>query len=414
MEAIHATFELLGGQPVAALARAAPLLDRAEGRPLVVAAVAAAPALAVVGHLEASVAVAQRGLEARLALGPQEALDDAGIHVVTQALALSESGRLTEAAELCRAGAAASADAGSATGEAWFNLLGGRVALLEGQLVAAGRAFGEAATLFGDLDQPGNRRWALAGVLLAAAFAGDAERTKAAAEAMESVPSMGLLLMEPDIERAAAWALMAGEPASARDRLHAAVALAHDAGAVVLEAAAWHDLARIGDAATVSSAADALSSIAREVDGALVPARAAHAAALAAGDAAALSKVAATFESMGALLFAAEAEAAAARVLQRAGRAREASRRAIRSRSLAARCEGARTPALLSGAAAAALTNREREIARLAAIGQSNREIAAGLVVSVRTVENHLQRTYEKLGVRSRAELAAALDGQVE
>ena len=50
-----------------------------------------------------------------------------------------------------------------------------------------------------------------------------------------------------------------------------------------------------------------------------------------------------------------------------------------------------------------------REIAQLASQGQSSREIADALVVSPRTVENHLQRAYEKLGVRGRADLADAL-----
>ncbi|MET0769573.1 MAG: helix-turn-helix transcriptional regulator [Solirubrobacteraceae bacterium] len=45
----------------------------------------------------------------------------------------------------------------------------------------------------------------------------------------------------------------------------------------------------------------------------------------------------------------------------------------------------------------------------LAAGGLSSAEIAARLVVSVRTVDNHLQRAYGKLGIGSRQELAGAL-----
>jgi DNA-binding CsgD family transcriptional regulator len=56
------------------------------------------------------------------------------------------------------------------------------------------------------------------------------------------------------------------------------------------------------------------------------------------------------------------------------------------------------------------LTNREREIAALAAQQMSAADIAAQLHLSRRTVENHLQRIYTKLGIGSRAELADALD----
>lgn len=45
---------------------------------------------------------------------------------------------------------------------------------------------------------------------------------------------------------------------------------------------------------------------------------------------------------------------------------------------------------------------------RLAAEGLSNRAIAEELVVSLRTVENHLHRAFAKLGVRSRSELSGA------
>ncbi|MCP9994316.1 helix-turn-helix transcriptional regulator [Streptomyces albogriseolus] len=48
-------------------------------------------------------------------------------------------------------------------------------------------------------------------------------------------------------------------------------------------------------------------------------------------------------------------------------------------------------------------------MAALAAGGLSNREIADRLVVSVRTVENHLHRVYHKLGVVQRAALSELL-----
>jgi DNA-binding CsgD family transcriptional regulator len=58
---------------------------------------------------------------------------------------------------------------------------------------------------------------------------------------------------------------------------------------------------------------------------------------------------------------------------------------------------------------AARLTRREREVATLAGAGVSSKQIAERLFLSVRTVDNHLQRAYTKLGLTSREELAAAL-----
>jgi DNA-binding NarL/FixJ family response regulator len=48
-------------------------------------------------------------------------------------------------------------------------------------------------------------------------------------------------------------------------------------------------------------------------------------------------------------------------------------------------------------------------VAELAAEGLTNKEIAQTLVVTVSTVEFHLSKTYAKLGIRSRAQLATRL-----
>lgn len=72
---------------------------------------------------------------------------------------------------------------------------------------------------------------------------------------------------------------------------------------------------------------------------------------------------------------------------------------AERAREEAARIGGRRT-------SVGELTDAEARVARLAAAGMTNREIARSLFMSVRTVEGHLSRVYAKLGLRSRTELA--------
>ena len=58
-----------------------------------------------------------------------------------------------------------------------------------------------------------------------------------------------------------------------------------------------------------------------------------------------------------------------------------------------------------------ALTATERRIARMAAEGMSNRQIAQALFVSEKTVETHLGNAYRKLGINARTYMSDALAG---
>ena len=73
-------------------------------------------------------------------------------------------------------------------------------------------------------------------------------------------------------------------------------------------------------------------------------------------------------------------------------------------------CGGLCTPAL-KNPADQPLTDRQREIIELAAAGLSNKEIADCLVTSVRTVEGHVYRAYQRLGAKSRDELVSIMRG---
>jgi DNA-binding CsgD family transcriptional regulator len=66
---------------------------------------------------------------------------------------------------------------------------------------------------------------------------------------------------------------------------------------------------------------------------------------------------------------------------------------------------GARTPAVRASGPADRLTPSERRAAELAAAGQTNRQIADALFVTVKAVEWHLGNVYRKLDAHSRAEL---------
>jgi DNA-binding CsgD family transcriptional regulator len=114
---------------------------------------------------------------------------------------------------------------------------------------------------------------------------------------------------------------------------------------------------------------------------------------------------------IGAVAFAVESDVELGRVLSALGREVEG-RRLVAAAGPVARRLGMtpwveRIEALT--AQADPLTPREREIARLVALGRSNREIAAGLVLSERTVANHVQHVLTKLGFTRRAQIAAWL-----
>jgi DNA-binding CsgD family transcriptional regulator len=201
----------------------------------------------------------------------------------------------------------------------------------------------------------------------------------------------------------------AGELTRAGQAASQAADMARASGQFTLEAVALHDVARLGNPAGVR---ERLQELAGLLEGRLAPLLATSAAALATGDGAALDRVAAAFEDLGALLLAAEAAAAAARVHQAAGSDGRTNASQERAASLVAACQGARTTGLGPDAVTSVLTRREREVAMLAAAGISSREIAARLALSVRTVDNYLGRAYAKLDVASRTELAALLRGR--
>ena len=110
--------------------------------------------------------------------------------------------------------------------------------------------------------------------------------------------------------------------------------------------------------------------------------------------------------------------------LRRLGHKRDAREPLRRALDLASRCgahataENGRTELMATGArprraalsGAASLTARERRVARLAADGLSNPEIAQALFITRRTVEKHVGEVLRKLQLSSRKEIAAALE----
>jgi len=98
--------------------------------------------------------------------------------------------------------------------------------------------------------------------------------------------------------------------------------------------------------------------------------------------------------------------AAAERVAARSGAARVRDEALREQRRLGRRVgRGGERAGAESGVGA--LSPREREVAGLVADGRTNREIATRLFLSEKTIETVLSRVFRKLGVRSRAEVAA-------
>lgn len=173
------------------------------------------------------------------------------------------------------------------------------------------------------------------------------------------------------------------------------------------EALCRHELIRLGD----PSAEARLVELADSCEGQLVRMLADQATALRRDDGAVLADVAERFQRLGWTLYGAEAAMQASDALRRSGDQRGANRLVGRAAELRSTCEVTVTAVPVVDTGAFALSKREREVALLAAQGMTSRAIAEQLFISSRTAENHLGKAYDKLGVRSRAELSRVLDG---
>jgi DNA-binding CsgD family transcriptional regulator len=406
LEALRADHLLLSGQVTKALALTEPLLAEPGDAAFAQASLDTGTALALAGRTAEAIRHTEEGLATRIHLDEETHLSDVGVYVVAQCVALGEAGRLDEAGALAEIGYQQSVERSIPGGQAWFASVLGGVRMSEGRLATAARYFGEVATRFGSLGHPG-QRWGLGGLALAAGQMGDRQAGLAALAELDAVAPTPVQLMDVELHRGRAWvSVSVGDLVSARAELWRGVEMADERGQYALGAAAAHDLVRLGEG---RRAVERLRDLAERVDGDLMAARVRYGLAVLSDDPDLAAAAADAFEAMGARLYAAEAAALEQQRSTEAGLARRASAAAARCARLVERCESPRTPALVVELEIDALSSREREIALLAAEGRTSREIAERLYLSVRTVDNHLQRAYTKLGVGGRSELAAAL-----
>lgn len=376
-----------------------------QGR--VAADIVAAWGKAVLGDTSGAIQVAEKAAISNQPPSYPAVSRHEGFPGLARGQALLHAGNLEEAEKLARAGWAAALGSGPAFLQARWATLLGTILLERGQAKAAVSTFRQAAGLQRRLGQTGLMRVNLSGQILAAAFAGIQPQDEAALEELDQLPRTPEQLFDTDELSARAWYASArGERSTAAHILREAATLACEAGLVPIEVRLQHDLVRLGHAGEV---VDRLTELAPQTDSTSAQARVRHAVACADGDPQLIEAAAATFEDLGLLLLAAEAYAAAAADYARSGRRQtHACRR--RAAELDRHCQGIKSPAMVVGDQAAPLTPREREVVTMAAQGLPSKVIAKRLFVSLRTVNNTIQRAYVKLGVHSREEAADALN----
>jgi DNA-binding CsgD family transcriptional regulator len=244
------------------------------------------------------------------------------------------------------------------------------------------------------------------------AFLGDARLARRAiAEAEAAIDAKPALREQLATEVAHARAvaeLAAGHESAARGQLLEVAASSEEDR--FISSSSLHLALLLG--ASAELCASRLEQLAEDAQDDAIHLRTRHARAVADRDPAAQLAAAEAFEAAGLHLDAAQAAALAGAAYRGAGSPRDAGRAAAVAARCAEQCPGVRVPALAVREQAQPLTPREREIAALAARGQSNPEIAEILTLSQRTVETYVLRVYRKLGVNNRRALARILGAE--
>ncbi|MEZ3182728.1 LuxR C-terminal-related transcriptional regulator [Streptomyces pimonensis] len=287
----------------------------------------------------------------------------------------------------------------------------GRCELVAGNLKAARAWYLEAVASAHGLRQPMIHEQAWAGLMAVHAQLGETEQALFAAaryeETMAERPTRGVEVAMSVAAVGRAWLQFAlGEPERAVGELDEAIERLRAKQQYANEGWLLIEKVRLGGADEASARLDEL---ARRHPGSLMRVRSEIASAVVARNGEDLMGSVESCSGIGLHLLAAETSLAASQAFTARGDKKRAARALQVSEWHCHRSGGARTPGLTRWPGAAPLTRREREVSLLAAKGMTSRQIAAHLVLSARTVENVLQRVYNKTGVSSRRELTEAL-----
>jgi DNA-binding NarL/FixJ family response regulator len=281
----------------------------------------------------------------------------------------------------------------------------GGLRFFDGRFVEAARWLAEAELHLEVQDAFGTLIAVRATQVGVAHFTGDHDGVVAALERCRGMDAWRepLPSLVPYIVRAEAWAAC-GEGEHARAQRMLLDGAAEIDGMPVYAAQLTYEALRAG--APAGSVVDAQVALAARCDARMAAAYAGHAVALAAGDGVAVLEAAEGLAAIGVVRYAMEAAADAAALFAAAGRQDSARRAAARARELHELGQGG-TPPRIEGLEPGTfeLTAREEQLVGLARRGLTNAEIADRLVLSVRTVESHIYRAMQKLGVGDRREL---------
>ncbi|HZA09545.1 LuxR C-terminal-related transcriptional regulator [Mycobacterium sp.] len=240
---------------------------------------------------------------------------------------------------------------------------------------------------------------------LAEAHAKLGEPTAAAealAEARRSVPP-DFLFMHTTLSVATGWTQAAnGELSRAIATVRAAADIARKRNQPTHELACLQVAIQWGDASVAPRARDLANTLSLTIADVI----AGYGESLSADNGEGLLAASEAYRSIGDRCTAADAAAQAAVAFAGTQQRKRALYAGTIATQLADECGGLCTPALRSPVTPFPLTGRQREVAELVAVGLSNREIAERLVTSVRTVEGHLYRACQRVGAKSREDLA--------
>lgn len=394
------------GRSSEALALARPLLDRLDGENLLAACFVVATAATLTGEIALALEACERGAAA--VLEPTSAWDPALLQL-THVAAVSHHD-LRAGFAMAEARYQQALREGSRHRQGWFAWVRGGLSLSAGRPASAVRWCQEGLEALRDLGQVSSMQLVQYDLARALALLGrvdEAREHAAAADAATPDATGSFFGGEGGRLLSHAWVAAAGGELDEARRLAELGVERHRAeGNLVAALHALLDVARLGGRPDTALAA----TLAGQVQGREV---AAYGELLAdwhgRGKPTRIEAAAAELEAQGEELIAAEAYGLAAARWEKLGDHRASAAADRRAAGALARCEGAITPGSRLRQVRPVLSPRELEVAALAAGGLSNRAIAEQLVLSVRTVETLLQRSYQKLGIENRAGLAGAL-----